>query len=380
MWFAFSLVSLGLLLTWQFRSRWFKSWSGTPGGGRKVPPHHFRYLQRRDNIFALELGVQVPDFFRFELKRERWIDRFFKWLGLSVEKQFGHESFDRLVYVASDDMHLLNRVADSPELRAAAQHLFVQEASGCKVRRVRCAHGWLVVRIDRGKFWGAKRDAWRLEEAMNAALPFLNQIGQALRHSAPPELPVTKRDRTLLPGLAVLSVSTALAVNGAVFLLLPFVFDDAFLLDTARLLELTLWVGSFIFLALLGAHFLLLARSARAHLYLLELVLVGTFGAYSSAVSGIRQANIEWDTAPTAEREAPVVSKSISRYLLGGSNYFLHVTDWQDRSQTREIKVSRSVYESVDIGRALVFEERPGHFGAAWARFVGARSGSAQVT
>ncbi len=375
MWFAFGLVSLALMLTWQFRSRWFKPWSGTPGGGRKAPPHHFRYLQRRDSSFALELAVQVPDFFRFELKRERWDDRFFKWMGLSVEKQFGHEGFDRLVYLASDDMHLLNRVVDSPELRAAAQHLFVQEASGCRVRRVRCAHGWLVVRIDRGKFWGTKRDAWRLEEAMTAALPFLNQIGQALRHSEPPERPVTKRDRTLLPGVAVQSVSTALAINGAVFLFLPFVFDDAFLLDTARLLELTLWVGSFVFLALLGAHFLLLARSARAHLYLLELVLVGTFGAYSIAASGIRQANIGWDTAPAVVREAPVVSKSISRYMLGGSVHFLRVTDWHDRTQTRKIKVSRSLYESVDVGRALVFEERPGRFGVAWARFVGASTG-----
>jgi len=375
MWFALSLVCLGLLLTWQFRSRWFKPWTGTPGGGLKAPPHHFRYLKRRDNTFALELAVQVPDFFRFELKRERWIDRFFKWLGLSVETQFGHESFDRLVYVASDDTHLLDRVADSPELRAAAQHLFVQEASGCKVRRLRCAHGWLVVRIDRGKFWGTKRDAWRLEEAMNAALPFLNQIGQALRHGQHLERPVRKRDRTLLPGVAVLSVSTALAINGAVFLFLPFLFDDAFLLDTARLLELTLWVGSFVFLGLLGAHFLLLARSARAHLYLLELVLVGTFGAYSSAASGIRQANVGWDTAPAVVREAAVVSKSISRYLLGGSIHFLHVTDWQDRSHTRQIRVSRSLYASVDIGRALVFEERPGRFGAAWAQFVAARSG-----
>jgi hypothetical protein len=126
---------------------------------------------------------------------------------------------------------------------------------------------------------------------------------------------------------------------------------------------------------LLGAYFLLLARSARAHLPPLELFVVGIFGAYSSALSGIRQANIEWDAAPAVVREVPVVSKSISRYILGCSIHFLRVTDWRDRSHTRQVKVSRSLYESVDVGRALVFEVRPGRFGVAWARFVGASTG-----
>lgn len=373
MWFALGLVSLCVLLVWQFRFRWLKPWSGVPGVLPKTPAHQYRYLQHKDSYRGIEVGVRVPDFFRFELKRERWSDRFFKWVGLSVEQQFGHEGFDKLVYVASDDAHLLNRVADSPDLREAAQRLFVQVAADCRVRQVRCAHGWLVVSIHRGSLFSHKDDSARLEQAMAAAVPFLDRIGQSLRGSERPALPPARRDPYLLPGVAVLSVSTALAINGLMFLLRPVLFDDAFLLDTSRIVELSIWVGSFIFAALLGAHFVLLARSARAHLYLLELLLVGSFGAFGSAASEIRDANIEWDTAPAVVREAPVVSKSISRSRKGGTRYYLHVQDWKGGFDTRAVKVSRSLYEQTDRGRVLVFEERPGRFKASWARLVGTR-------
>ncbi|MFP8833841.1 hypothetical protein ACLIJR_06185 [Hydrogenophaga sp. XSHU_21] len=373
MWFAIGLVSLGVLLFFQFRFRWITPWSGLPGVLPRTPVHHYRYRKSKDSYVGIEVAVRVPDFFRFELKRERWTDRFFKWVGLSVEKQFGHHGFDRLVYVASDDAHLLNRVADSPELREAAQLLFSQAAPGCKIRRVQCAHGWLVLRIDRSTFLSHKEDARRLEQAMSAALPSLDRIGVALRASERPVLPPARRDPYLLPAVAVLSVSTALAINGALFLIRPVLFDDAFLLDTTRIIELAFWVGSFIFAGLLGAYLILLARSARAHLFLLELLLVGSFGAYGSAASEIRDANIEWDSAPAVMREAPVVDKSISRSRRGGTSHFLHVANWKGGTDTLRIKVSRSFYEATARGRLLVFEERPGRFKAAWARLVGAR-------
>jgi hypothetical protein len=98
-------------------------------------------------------------------------------------------------------------------------------------------------------------------------------------------------------------------------------FDDTFLIDRDRLIHLSLWTGGVILFALLAAHFVLLARSARAHLYLLELLLVGTFGSFSTAASELRAANIEWDTSVVVVREAAVLSKSISRSRKGGTRY-----------------------------------------------------------
>jgi hypothetical protein len=373
MWFVLGLVSLGVVLAWQIRWRWHRPWRGTPAHRAKGIAYEVRYLAYKDSTFAVQVGVSVPDFFRFELKRETWADRFFKWTGLSVEKQFGHEGFDRLVYIASDDEHMWNQVADSPALRRAAQALLLDTTAGCKVRRVFCAHGKLVVHIHRGRVFGRKDDASRLSRHVAAILPLLDGIAKALRASPPSTQPAPRRDPYLLPGAVVLAVSTALAIHGLVFWLRPVLFDDAFLLDHDRLLHLSLWTGGAILLALLAAHFVFLARSARAHLYLLELLFVGSLGAFSTAAIELREANIEWDRSPVVVREAVVLNKSVSHSRKGGTRHYLHVRDWRDPTDTRKVMVSRAFYDAVVPGQVLVFHERAGRFNAAWARLVGAK-------
>lgn len=373
MWFALGLVSLGVILAWQIRWRWHRPWRGTAVSQSGGVAHQHRYLSHKDRTFGVQLGVPVPDFFRFELKRETGTDRFFKWVGLSVEKQFGHEGFDRWVYIASDDEHMHNRVADSPALRRAAQALLLDTTAGCKVRRVFCANGQLVVHIHRGTLLGNEDDMARLARHSVRVLPLLEEMAQALRASRRPAKAPRRRDPFLLPGVVVLAISTALALNGLLSWLQPVLFDDAFLVDRDRLIYLSLWTGGAILSALLAAHFVLLARSARAHLYLLELLLVGTFGAFSTAASELRAANMEWDSSTVVVREAPVLSKSVSRSRKGGTRHYLHVRDWHTATGTRDIMVSGDFYAIVEPGRVLMFHERAGRFNMAWARLVGAK-------
>jgi hypothetical protein len=57
---------------------------------------------------------------RFELKRETGADRFFKWLGLAVERQFGQSKFDQLVYVASNDDYFVKQFSENKTIVDAA--------------------------------------------------------------------------------------------------------------------------------------------------------------------------------------------------------------------------------------------------------------------
>jgi hypothetical protein len=373
MWFAVGLISLIVILGCQIRYRWYLPWSGTEGAPLSGIRYQYRYLSYKGNTWGVEIGVQVPGYFRFELKRERWMDRFFKWVGLSVEKQFGHEGFDRLVYVASDDDHLHNKVADSLELRRGAQRIFLDASAGCRVQRVICANGRLVARIRRDGLFSSKDDVSRLTRNQFVVLPLLEEIAKALRSSERPAHPVSRSDPFLLRSVVLTSIHTALGLNGLLFLLRPWLFDSAFLIDKARIFELTLVTGSVIFGLLFTAHMLFLARSARAHLLLLELLLVGSFGAFSTAASELRDANMEWDASVPVLREAAVVRKSISHSRKGGTRYFLHVKDWDDSFETRSIKVSRQFYEAIAPSRVLVFEERAGYFQARWAQLKGAK-------
>lgn len=370
MWFALGFVSLGFMLVGLIRARWFLSWKGTEAASSRLPRHRYNLITYHKSDVGIDVGVPVPDFFRFELKRERWTDRLFKWVGLAVEKQFGHDSFDRLVYVASDDDHLLNKVANSTELQEAATKLFNGVTLGARMRHVRCANGWLIARLVRVAWFSHENDAQWLLRAKDVALPQLDRLAEALRSAEPPSQPQARRDPYLLPGVVLVSISTALGINGFMFLLRP-ALDDAFLTDTWPITWWTFWIGSGVVAVLFLAHLWLLGRSARAHLYLLELLLIGTAGAYTTAAVEIREANIAWDTAPAVVRQVPVTDRSISRSRRTGTRHYLHVADWNNPSRTLRVSVSSAEYQAAAAGRPAMFEERPGRFGASWARFSG---------
>ena len=118
------------------------------------------------------------------------------------------------------------------------------------------------------------------------------------------------------------------------------------------------------------AHFVFLARSARAHLYLLELLLVGSLGAFSTAAIELREANIEWDRSPVVVREAVVLNKSVSHSRKGGTRHYLHVRDWRDPTDTRKVMVSRAFYDAVVPGQVLVFHDVVGMYEGFRPTFV----------
>lgn len=370
MWFVLGLVSLSVCIAFQIRYRWNRQWDGEPDliHGTSCMS---RFLRVKGGTQGLQAGFLVPEAFRFELKRETWVDRFFKWVGLSVEKQFGQAGFDRLVYVASNDEHLINRVADSAGLRTAAQQLFLVETYGCSILRVHCAHGRLWVDIRRGSFFNRKSDESQLKRCAAGLLPHLHLLAKELQGTSPliPEAP--DRDRFLFRAVVLLSLSSGLAINGLIFVFRALVVDNRFTMDMWALWIFACYAGATVVGVLLLANLWLLGRSARAHLVLLELLLVGSFGAVTSSAAELRDANMEWDRSAPQVLEPAITRKSISRSRRGGTSYYLHVPDWYGDQGVRRIKVSSGLYERAEVGHRLTIEQHDGYFGIRWAQVRG---------
>lgn len=373
MWFAFGLITLAVCTAWLIRYRWNVRWTGDRTRHRDISYLH-RFLHGKDRVIGLQVGFAVPEGFRFELKRETWVDRFFKWAGLSVEKQFGRLGFDRLVYVASNDEHLINRIADSPALRAAAMQLFLVDTQGCRLRGVFCAHGHLWADIRVGRVFGRDGDVDRMNRCATRVLPHLKVIADALSLKDVSASAPGSRDRYLFRAVLLLSISSALAINGLVFLFRALVIDDRFTMDVWELWLQACLLGAVVVGLLLLANICLLGRSARAHLVLLELLLVGSFGAVTTAAAELRDANIEWDRAAPVLLEPVIVDKSISRSRKGGTSYYLHVPDWYGQKGTRRIKVSSGFFNRAQVGQALQVEQYPGRYGFRWAQIRGIKT------
>lgn len=377
MWFTLGFVTLVISVGYQWWMRWHYSWTGAEDslGGVQCQS---KVRSLRDWVYGLLVSLRAPENFRFELKREGDWDRFFKWAGLTVEHQFGHAGFDSLVYVASDDQHLFDSLAGNKDFLQAAQHIFAAESEDRWIKKIVCARGrlWLVIGCSDG-FEEASRERNRVFAA--GLLPHLQQIQKALSACKPDTKPA-ERDRHLIPSMVILAISSGLAVNGAISWARSLISPE-FILETQPL-RLYAWaIGACILAVLVLAAVLLLRGSSRVHLVLLELALVGTFGAVTTASNGLRNANIDFDTSSATQVQRPLAGKFIEErkrlFKPTRTTYYLRYREWFGEEELRSISVSAKTYESASNGDTLEFEQHQGFFGWRWARFVSWRSGSA---
>lgn len=371
MWFALGFVTLAVSMGYQWWSRWHRGWRGSEdllaGIRCETKLRSFKGM-----VYGITVGIDAPETFRFELKRERAWDRFFKWTGLTVEHQFGHEGFDPLVYVASNDQHLLSTFEGDKALLHIVQHIFAPRTDLNWVKQVRCANGRIWMEIGTSELAGAP-SLKAIREAAANLLPLLQAVSRALDASMPDASPAS-RDRHLIPSVILLALSSGMAINGFFSWTRSLVASPEFMLETQGLWGLTWTIAAFVLAILTLATLYFLKGSARVHLVLLEMALVGTFGAVSSAAIELRDANIELDTSQVAVIERNMVGKSIGerrRHFQTTRTYYFQVRDWVNSGELRSVSVSASTYEKAAVGDTLHFEQHAGYFGWRWAEYKG---------
>lgn len=369
MWFVLGLVTLlgGLALGWKLRrdARW---------KGEATARGEFAFLYARPKKGKRRnewrYGIPVRGLPEFRLKRQSLNDALFRKVGISNEVQTGDALFDRTVYVVSDLPVVRLALQRDPELRrrllAVFQHM---QQQGYKLKELRLAGDRLWLRA----FSRADHDSGVL-----SALPdLLGAVAERL-----PEVAQSQRfDSYVLRAAMVLTLSTALAISGAVLLfgLIPGRYPA--LLDSAGL-----WRGSFTFAAPLLAVLVLvslvwLGRSSRTHLILLELLIVGSFGVWSWTFYGLREANFRLDSSPPAIVELRLASKAhwttTSRRRKGGRSTTHHYELRFDRplvlpgrasstSGAHALRVDSSEYAAAVEGRNWHFTLRRGRLGWPW--------------
>jgi hypothetical protein len=126
-----------------------------------------------------------------------------------------------------------------------------------------------------------------------------------------------------------------------------------------------LYCGAALLALLVLAVALFLGRSARAHVVLLEVLLVGSVGAVLTCFVELRDLNMEWDQQPAMRYEVTTVSKRISKSRRSTS-YHITVSGWPSKNNTAEIKVTSSLYHRTDRGGELELLQKPGFLKIPW--------------
>jgi hypothetical protein len=365
MWFFFGFLTLASFVAYSVYERLYSRWHGVDiGSGNQRC--RLRLLIRDKKAYGAYIGVDAPAGFHLAFKPERWTDRFSKWAGLSIECQTRDADFDEKIYVVSDDARLCALLRHDAQVRADVLKLFAAaDHEPCAVIQVRCGAGRLWVHY-KGKRGFNHETAHRLARRL---APTLNALAGRLRDRTP-RFGSRLRDPFVWRAIALLAVSTGLALNGLVHLIRLALTTLPFTVDNFGLWQAAILAGASIVTALVLFAILLIGYSARAHLVIAELLLVGSFGAIMTCFIGLRDANMELDAQPATVIETPAIDKRIHRGRRGSRTYYVTVRDWVNVNDSREIRIPSDLYDRMRIGQSVTIRQKPGYLGFRWVESV----------
>lgn len=362
MWFALGSITLlgfaWLFMRWRLASRW-------KGNRAQWDALTYEFLLRKhkSKVQRILMGVACDTALEFCLQEETFVDRVFKSLGLSREQQLDRLHFDEKVYIVSDDPRLGLLLKYNNALPALLESLFEEGrfAHG-RVRKLWCQQRRLWVEcVPAGDF--AEGDIALLAKEI---LPVLQTLRDALLSKAPAQ--AESRDHFIFKAALLLGVSTALAVNGAVHGF-RFVWSKfPVVIDNADVWQMAAWVGGGLAAALVTLCVVLLGRTSRAHLVLIELLTIGAVGCVLTAYVELRDYNIEFDTQPVS-----VVNVQVDRYYTtrcGKRNrstcYHVQLAPFSGVPKGLKLDVDRTLYQQWQGQRELRVPLHAGALGWRW--------------
>jgi len=366
MWFVFGFFSLISFSLYSIYQRITANWVGKQSYVRRKL-YEYKVVYRRTDVgegtepVGLQIGVTASTRFDFSLKPEKWRDWVSNQIGFSVEYQTGDSKFDRAVYILSNDARIHAVLSQNSELRADILKVFnIVAPHSAQLKEIRCAKGriWVHYKLKNGLLHT------KIAELAEQIVPALNRFASDLGKVAIANAP-RLYDRFVLRASVILAISTGLAMNGVAHLVRLHFIPIPFPIDRSALIEWSIYCGIVLIGLLVLSIVLFLGRSARAHVVLFEVLLVGGLGAIVTSYVEMRDLNMEWDQRPAVRHEVRVESMRSYRGRRYRS-YYITVKGWPEHNRTREFEVSSSLYYQSKQGMKMEVWQKPGYFNVPW--------------
>lgn len=335
-------------------------------GGRGKPVTHDGETVRvgvtrnkSKNVIAFDVSVDVPDRLRFTLRRENWLDRVAKMLGVAREWQTGDEKFDSAVFIVSEDAVLLETMSADAQLRTLLMTLLQIQRGGM----LECCKGRLT-------FIGAPADSFRevsdelaREQLARQLHAPLNQVRDQLARIAVGDWEAD-RDPALRTRGWFVGICALLGVAGIFGLFVELAFaGDQIVHD---MIPYWSWrVVATLGAALVAGVLLWLRRTSHTHSVLLDILLVALPGAWFASYAALTWYNQRHDEMP-AMRYAVRVESVYSTRHKGSTSYHLLVERWPDGRGEREAIIPEPEFMQLGLGNCVIVIWHPGRLGDSW--------------
>lgn len=357
MWVLFGGVTLVLWICVEFWRRHLFRWR--PAGIRDGLEYNLS--KSKGKVTSINVGLSCPVGANFSIKRQSWIDNFFKSIKVSNELESGDQEFDDLCYIISNNHNLQKKLVSSKEFRDSIKQIFANQFPA-RASALHCRSGrlWVVLAPTNGA------DENALKVVTRTLKPNLENIKRNLEALVGSH---GKRwgDPFVIKAVILLAISSGLAINGAIQLFRIHVINLPVTYDLWPLFWDAVKYGLIGLSVLVVFSIYWLGRSARTHLVLVEMLTIGLCGAIATAYVELRDINIEMDSSVVQTYEVELVQKYESKRRRSRS-YFLVLKDWNCDCDYKDYKVevSYSDYNNFPPSGKLVVTQQTGALGYRW--------------
>jgi hypothetical protein len=351
------------------------AWSGnTISGTHQETPFECYFFpgKKNDSTKYLDIKLFFPCPVEIEIRKEGVGDRMAKKIGLSVEAQTNDPEFDSNYYIDCDNNPFAKQFLSNIETRRIIEELL----SIKNAKNVFCGPEYLKLHISPCEPSSPTIDG----QIIKAAIDNLGKLRKADMSYHPPleeqiHLPagygqphsksstatstlVYKHASKILPGIGVAALVAGTTLN--TFAVSPInggLFSGQ--VKATMMLALPL-IAVFLFIA-----FRILKGRASSGRHFLYAMVFAIPGFIMLCYSGIVFTNHFFDTGSESKYVVSVQGKHTST-SNDSTNYYLEITDWRDKNDTRNFSVGDYLYSNTEKGDELAIYTMPGKWGYEW--------------
>lgn len=354
MWFSFGFISLFLFLIYFLFKRFEKNW--------KAYIHNFRgrsYI-RGSRIFqdGFYIGCEGKSDLSIDLsiKKENFIDKLFKFLGVSIECQINNIEFDNKFYLMTDNKNICNYLKNSKNLQEELSKLLeICEEDSLKFNGFYFKGNRLWVHILKNK-----------EESVKKLIPILLNITDIFNNDSEEiKKTIIKTESTFKISI-LLSISSAIVITATCLFIYKTYSFKIYEVNEWDLINLSFIPATTILLILIFVVIRILGKSSRTHLVLIEFLILGYIGLVTIFYEILKEININFDTSLPHTFITKIVNKEINHSRKGPTTYYLNLSEWENLKIKKKIKISGSTYKKYENNDIVKIYIKKGRLNVEW--------------
>lgn len=359
MWFGIGFVTFAASVGW----RWYSERTRWQGTSEKCNGLTYQYKYRSEKYSdKLWIGVDFNAQINCAFRKENWLDQGFKALRLTKEHQTGFPEFDQRVYFISDTSFVQNLVSTNKDIAESVLKIIASDVHGARFTALYGRNGCLWAEY---KLKGELRAEKGTQGIANLCVPALQVIANAFQQ-AKPQTSKAWRDPYYWIAAFFSILASGLLINGCLQMFRWLGSTDIHLLPNSNILEHTLGITVTCTGLAIGVAAIMLSRTSRAHMTLIELLLAGGFGMFITTYYSLKDINVELDAHQGMVITSEVASQFV--YKRSANRKPLHYLTIKatDKMPQIEIEVSPSFYSTARNGSQIKLKLYPGKLGYPW--------------